>query len=1065
MSEIHLKKHQIDQKSSFRKWVGFPARSPVPARGARGTIVSATGSGKTIMAAASALECFPHGRILVTVPTLDLLVQTAQAWRTVGHRSPMAAVCSLENDPVLNELGVRTTTNPIQLALWAGRGPVIVFATYASLVDREDYAALQDQERPYGPWQNSGNGKTRKKTRGPLEAALTGGERLYGQQMAPFDLAIVDEAHGTAGDLGRPWAAIHDNTRIPADFRLYLTATPRILAAARPQKGADGQELEIASMADDPDGTYGAWLAELGLSEAIEREILAGFEIDVLEIRDPSPVLGESEEARRGRRLALLQTALLEHAAAYNLRTVMTFHQKVEEAAAFADKLPETAAALYVNDASDDDLAAADKLPKSSVNARFYELEAGRHVPPDRVWSAWLCGDHLVTERREVLRQFAGGIDAADRRVHRAFLASVRVLGEGVDITGDRGVEAICFADTRGSQVEIVQNIGRALRLNKDGSTKIARIIVPVFLEPGEDPTDMVASASFRPLVAVLQGLRSHDERLVEQLASRALTSGQRKVHVRRDANGQIIGAGGEGDGEDQEQDDTDAAAESALLHFSSPRDTATIAAFLRTRVYRPESLVWLEGYQALIRWRKENEITGLYAVPYDVEAEVGVTKDFPLGRWVHQQRKALRAGELEERRKTLLDAPEAGMVWEPGEEAWETKLAALRSYRRAMGHLAPRQDAVWGEGDAMVPVGQHAANLRRKGGLGKDAERAAERAQQLAAIDEDWNCPWPLDWQRHYRVLADLVDADGVLPAIQPGVLFEGDDLGKWLARQREASTWAQLSAEQQERLSQLGVKPLEAPSPAPSAKRAANGQSKAEQAFHRGLAALTQWVEREGAHRPAPRGHSEQIAVDGEAEPVTVKLGVWVSNTKSRWDKLTPEQQAALAALGVPWAKAAVPAPSGGPAPVRDAPVQPAPSGEQAQEYPDQGDPVTAEERETSRGTARARRMNELMRKHTKAELLRMAYAGGLVNHNSPEKWRKDEIASTVVDTEFRTADRAAPARPASATARPVPAQPLPLPQQDHHDECDKSVYEGGTCTCDLIEQYGPPSERDDY
>ncbi|MGW2184086.1 hypothetical protein ACWCXX_40250 [Streptomyces sp. NPDC001732] len=41
-----------------------------------------------------------------------------------------------------------------------------------------------------------------------------------------------------------------------------------------------------------------------------------------------------------------------------------------------------------------------------------------------------------------------------------------------------------------------------------------------------------------------------------------------------------------------------------------------------------------------------------------------------------------LRAGELEERRKTLLDLPEAGMVWEPCEEAWENKLAVLRSYR-----------------------------------------------------------------------------------------------------------------------------------------------------------------------------------------------------------------------------------------------------------------------------------------------------------------------------------------------------------------------------------------------
>ncbi|WP_079034585.1 DEAD/DEAH box helicase [Streptomyces hirsutus] len=946
MLGIRLREHQVAQKASFRRWVGFLARSSVPSEGARVTIVSATGSGKTITAAACARECFSGGRVLVMVPTLDLLVQTAQAWRLVGHRVPMVAVCSLESDAVLDSLGVRTTTNPIQLALWAGSGPVVVFATYASLVDREDV------EDPRG----------RRKVRGPLEAALAGGERLYGQRMSGFDLAIVDEAHGTAGDLGRPWAAIHDNARIPADFRLYLTATPRILAAPRPQKGTDGRELEIASMADDPDGTYGSWLAELGLSEAIERGVLAGFEIDVLEIRDPSPVLGESEEAQRGRRLALLQTALLEHAAAYNLRTVMTFHQKVEEAAAFAEKLPKTAAELYVSDASDDDLAAADRLPASSIEAEFYELEAGRHVPPDRVWSAWLCGDHLVSERREALRQFANGIDSAGRRVHRAFLASCRVLGEGVDITGERGVEAVCFADTRGSQVEIVQNIGRALRLNKDGSTKVARIIVPVFLEPGEDPTDMIASASFRPLVAVLQGLRSHDERLVEQLASRALTSGQRTVHVRRDEDGRIIGAGSE-DGEDQEQD-ADGAVESALLHFSSPKDAATIAAFLRTRVYRPESLVWLEGYQALLRWRAENEITGLYAIPYDVETPVGAVKTFPLGRWVHQQRKALRAGELEPRRKELLDLPEAGMVWEPGEEAWESKLAALRSYRRATGHLAPRQDAVWGENEAegLVPIGQHLANLRRKGGLGKDAERAAGRAKQLTAIDEDWNCPWPLDWQRHYRVLADLVDADGHLPDIAPGVLMDGDDIGRWLERQKQPGTWTQLSTEQQERLSKLGVQPVQVPSAVPAAGRAAKGSGKAQQAFQRGLAALAQWVEREGSHRPVPRGHSEQIALDGETEPVVVRLGVWVSNTKTRRDKLSAEQLDALRELGIQWAG-----------------------------------PVLAA--------------------------------------------------------------RAVPAQPAAA--QPAPKR---LPKRDHHDECDKTLHKGGTCTCDLIDQYGP-SDRDDY
>ncbi|MFD3723347.1 Helicase associated domain protein [Streptomyces sp. NPDC058674] len=892
---IQLREHQVVQKSAFLKWVGFSARSSVPVQGVRGTIVSATGSGKTIMAAASALECFPRGRILVTVPTLDLLVQTAQAWRRVGHRAPMVAVCSLENDAVLEQLGVRTTTNPIQLALWAGAGPVVVFATYASLVDRDDVE---------GP---AGAGKVR----GPLEAALVGGERLYGQVMAPFDLAVVDEAHSTAGDLGRPWAAIHDTARIPADFRLYMTATPRILAAPRPRKGAGGSEPVIASMADDPDGTYGAWLpgAELGLSEAIERGILAGFEIDVLEIRDPDPILGLSEDGLRGRRLALLQTALLEHAARHNLKTVMTFHQRVEEAAAFAAKLPATAAELHATEASDADLAAAGRLPKSSIGAEPYELETGRHVPPDRVWAQWLCGDHLVAERREVLRQFANGIDAAGRRVHRAFLASVRVLGEGVDISGERGVEAICFADTRGSQVEIVQNIGRALRPNPDGTAKVARIIVPVFLEAGEDPTDMVASASFAPLVAVLQGLRSHDARLVEQLASRALSRGryERQIHVQRDEDGRITSASdaagaGEGGG-DQEQDGGDAGAESALLHFSSPRDPATIAAFLRTRVYRPESLVWLEGYQALLRWRKENEVTGLFAVPYDTETPVGVTKDFPLGRWVHQQRKALRAGELEGRRKTLLDAADAGMVWEPGEEAWETKLAGLRSYQRAHGHLAPRQDAVWGEDGEQLAIGQLMANLRRTGGLGKNEERARTRAEQLTAIDEDWACPWPLDWQRHHRVLAQLAadEPGGRLPTIEPGVTFDGDDLGRWLTRQ--ARNWAQLSAEQQERLATLGVTPAPVPATVPTSEAAgvgdgAKGSGKARQAFQRGVEALAQYVAREGG---LPARSVVEVLPDGAEH----RTGIWYGNLKARRDKLDQAQLAALAELGVEWAR----------------------------------------------------------------------------------------------------------------------------------------------------------------
>ncbi|MFE5098214.1 helicase associated domain-containing protein, partial [Streptomyces sp. NPDC056638] len=146
------------------------------------------------------------------------------------------------------------------------------------------------------------------------------------------------------------------------------------------------------------------------------------------------------------------------------------------------------------------------------------------------------------------------------------------------------------------------------------------------------------------------------------------------------------------------------------------------------------------------------------------------------------------------------------------------------------------------------------------------------------------------------------------------PGVVYDGDDIGTWRWRQQEPGTWAQLLPEQRERLTALGVRgaalPVAAAAPAelrPALTAALKGPkkagSKAEAAFQRGLAALTRWVEKEG-QRPIPRGAVVEIAVDGEADPVPVKLGVWLSNTKSRRDKLTAAQLAALRKLGIGWA-----------------------------------------------------------------------------------------------------------------------------------------------------------------
>ncbi|MQY40493.1 hypothetical protein SRB17_85260 [Streptomyces sp. RB17] len=313
--------------------------------------------------------------------------------------------------------------------------------------------------------------------------------------------------------------------------------------------------------------------------------------------------------------------------------------------------------------------------------------------------------------------------------------------------------------------------------------------------------------------------------------------------------------------------------------------------------------------------------------------------------------------------------------------------------------------------------------------------------------------------------MLADLVDADGVLPEIQPGVLFDGDDLGRWLEQRRNPGTWAQLSAKQQERLSRQGVTPAKAPSPAPAAVRSTKSSGKAQQAFQRGLAAYTQYVRREG-HPRVPRNHLERITLDGQEHEV--KLGIWVSNTttKSRWDKLTPEQRTALTTLRggrdapPPQAPAPVPRPAKGPASAHDEPVQPTPPDAQVQDhqddttashtaekdedtssqptdtpprwnavwpmsFPRSSEPALSEkERQANIARiARMHRVNELVRHHTKDTLLTMAYEGGLSRDERSEKWRKEGIANAIVDIELR------------AAAQPDPA--TLLPQQDPHDE----------------------------
>lgn len=64
-------------------------------RAGRALYVSATGTGKTLVAIRAADELAVR-RVLVVVPTLDLAAQTALAWRRDGHQEHMVIVSSMD---------------------------------------------------------------------------------------------------------------------------------------------------------------------------------------------------------------------------------------------------------------------------------------------------------------------------------------------------------------------------------------------------------------------------------------------------------------------------------------------------------------------------------------------------------------------------------------------------------------------------------------------------------------------------------------------------------------------------------------------------------------------------------------------------------------------------------------------------------------------------------------------------------------------------------------------------------------------------------------------------------
>ena len=432
--------------------------------------------------------------MLFLVPSIALLSQTLREWSAEAEVPLRSfAVCSdakvgkgrskdgLSEDISVVDLAIPATTDAEALAQRLARPAVpvdgtapmtVVFATYQSI---DVVARAQDADAP------------------------------------AFDLIICDEAHRTtgatlAGAEDSAFVRVHDSAYLDGAKRLYMTATPRIYNDSTKAE-ASRKDALLASM-DDP-ALYGKELFRLGFGEAVSRSLLTDYKVLVLTVsEDQVAAQLQSSLAEDGQlrlddaaRIVGCWNALAKRSVeagdfgsdAQPMRTAVAFARDIKASKRFASSF-NGVAEDYRRTLSEPDGGAASRLASVEV----------RHVD----------GSMNILERTGLLSWLADEMAEAEGTARNGasscrILTNARCLSEGVDVPA---LDAVMFLSPRKSQVDIVQSVGRVMRLAP--GKKYGYIILPVAIPAGMAPEEVLADNDvFRVVWEVLQALRAHDER------------------------------------------------------------------------------------------------------------------------------------------------------------------------------------------------------------------------------------------------------------------------------------------------------------------------------------------------------------------------------------------------------------------------------------------------------------------------------------------------------------------------------------------------------------------------
>ena len=664
----------------------------------RGQLIMACGTGKTFTTL-WIKERLGVESTLVLLPSLGLLSQTLHEW-TLAANEEFQVLCVCSDESVGKKSSDEAVHSIADLA----------FPVTSSANEIRAFLNSSGKKVVFSTYQSS-----------PLIA-----EAQSDKAVPAFDLTIADEAHRCAGKVSGDFSTILDGEKIRAKKRLFTTATPRTYSSSV-KKAAEDRGVEVVGMDDET--VFGKELFALNFGEAIKRGLLTDYRVVIIGVDDPTisawienrELLKADSDIEMDAESLAAQVGLLKAIKDYDLHRLISFHSRVSRAEDFSQDIHKV-------------LSWIDE----------------KYKPSGELKSDFVSGEMPTDKRRRKLAQLKGL-----KNNERGLLSNARCLSEGVDVPS---LDGVAFIDPRSSQIDIIQAVGRAIRLstNKQAGT----IILPVFIGKSDDPEQILEQGNFKPIWDVLNALKAHDDVLADELNQ-----------IRTDLGRKGSGSAGK--------------IEFSKIFIDLPEKIdKSFGESLRTLLVENSTSSWSYRYGELLAIVNNGMNPNL-------------PQDFPenqtLSYWLGTQRQAYKKGLLTPLQIKLLE--EIGFTWSLVDSLWDQRYGELVNLKNSGV-------------DINLPKGKNSSSLANW----VSAQRKNKKSGLLSAVKEklleELGIIWDMKdlvWAGYFNQLKEIKISGGEVN------VSEGDlknkRLALWLMAQRYRKKKNNLSMKEESLLSDLGV------------------------------------------------------------------------------------------------------------------------------------------------------------------------------------------------------------------------------------------------------------------